>query len=144
MKTAETIKKCSKRFAATSQELPLVLAWIKEESEKFLPLSLAMRLQLAAEEAAVNIINYAYNGLAGEKYLQLDFVEVDNAVTLCLEDAGVAFNMLHADAQPDPRAALDERRAGGWGLVMLHKFTDAATYERRDDKNILLLTINKN
>lgn len=143
MKTAEIIKKSSKRFAATSQELPLVLAWIRKESEKFLPLSLAMRLQLAAEEAAVNIINYAYEGLSGEKYLQLDFLAAANAVTLCLEDAGVAFNMLHADAQPDPRAALDERRAGGWGLVMLHKFTDAATYERRDEKNILLLTINK-
>lgn len=143
MKTAEITKKSSKRFAATGQELPLVLAWIREESERLLPVPLAMRLQLAAEEAAVNIINYAYEGLDGEKYLQLAFVEADNAVTLCLEDAGVGFDMLHAGAPPDAKAALDERRAGGWGLVMLHKFTDTAAYERRDEKNILLLTINK-
>ena len=143
MQTAEIIKKSGKRFAATGQELPLVLAWIREESEKMLPLPLAMRLQLAAEEAVANIINYAYDGFAGAKYLQLYFIEANNAVTLCLEDAGIPFNMLNADVQPDAEAALDERRAGGWGLVMLRKFTDAAAYERRDEKNILLLTVNK-
>lgn len=129
-----------RRFAATGKELPHILAWVKERSEALLPLSQALRLQLAAEEALLNIIAHAYANAAGEAYVQADFWLSGGEVALELEDAGAPFNPLQPPSVPSPTAALAERKAGGWGLVMLRRFTDAVSYERRGAKNILRMT----
>lgn len=130
----------SRRFAADRNELPHILAWVKERSEALLPLPQALRLQLAAEEALLNIIAHGYADADGEPYVQVDFWLSEGEVTLELEDAGAAFNPLQPPSVPSPEAALAERKAGGWGLVMLRRFTDAVSYERRGVKNILRMT----
>lgn len=129
-----------RRFAASRQELPDILGWVKERSEELLPLPQALRLQLAAEEALLNIIAHGYADAAGEPYVQADFWLCEGEVTLELEDAGAAFNPLQPPSVPAPDTALAERQAGGWGLVMLRRFTDAVSYERRGAKNILRMT----
>lgn len=127
----------SRRWAADRKELPSILGWVKERSEELLPLPQALRLQLAAEEALLNIIDYGYADAAGEPYVQADFWLSEGEVTLELEDAGAAFNPLQPPSVPSPAAALTQRKAGGWGLVMLRRFTDDASYERCGAKNIL-------
>jgi len=126
-----------KCFPATQESLPEVLAWVEEQSMELLPMALAMRLQLAAEEAIVNVVNYAYGEDSAERPLLLRLGQ-DASFYLEVEDRGAAFNPLE-NIKADATAALEDRTAGGWGRPLIIKMTSAAIYERRDGANVLRL-----
>lgn len=129
-----------RRFAAERESLPEIMVWLQRQSELLLPPAQALRLQLAAEEAVVNIVDYAYADGAPDKYLQMTLLQEEGLLTLTLEDAGQPFDPL-AGCLPDAAAPLEARRTGGWGMAMLQRFTDAAAYERQQEKNILRLSL---
>jgi sigma-B regulation protein RsbU (phosphoserine phosphatase) len=108
------------------------------------------QIELAAEEAFVNIAHYAYRSDEdGIEYLETpdhqNEVTVDcrvqpahgaNTMTLTFSDRGRPFNPLeHAD--PDINLPLDEREIGGLGLLIIKKTMDTIQYRRENDVNCL-------
>jgi serine/threonine-protein kinase RsbW len=55
-----------------------------------------------------------------------------------IEDDGVAFDPL-ARAAPDVTADLDEREIGGLGIHLVRTLMDGMTYERRGERNVLVI-----
>ena len=99
---------------------------------------MADRLNLALEEAVVNVIDYAYpDGTAGE--VIVDAAVTENAVTFTITDNGKPFNPT-ARGEVDVNADLEDRPVGGLGIHLVRQIMDDVRYERRGGKNVLILT----
>ena len=84
-----------KQFVAEEANLPEILAWVEATTMDFLSIDAALKMQLAAEEAIVNVCKYAYEGLNIEdKPLKMRLGEDKDCVFLELEDKGHPFNPL--------------------------------------------------
>lgn len=100
--------------------------------------SLTDSLNLAVEEAVVNVINYAYpEGTEGE--VNLDSAVTDGALTFTVTDCGKPFDPT-ARAKVDINAGVEERPVGGLGIHLVRQIMDDVRYERRGGKNVLILT----
>lgn len=100
-----------------------------------------LEIELAAEEALVNIFNYAYKGREGEVEI---ICKLDNNKKFILEivDSGVPFNVLSVE-DPDITADISERQIGGLGVFLMKKLMDSVQYRYEDNKNILSLIVFK-
>ena len=95
-----------------------------------------MEIELACEEALVNIFNYAY---PDEKQGDVEInCKVDHKGDCIIElvDTGQPFD-LKALPDPDVNEDIDERRIGGLGSVLIKKFVDDIKYRREQNKNFL-------
>ncbi|MCF0168254.1 MAG: SpoIIE family protein phosphatase [Bacteroidales bacterium] len=95
-------------------------------------------IQLAVEEAAVNVINYAYpEGSECDSTLAASY---DGSVlTLELSDSGVQFDpTLRKD--PDVTAGIQERPVGGLGIFLIKNMMDEVVYQYKDQHNVLTMT----
>ena len=97
---------------------------------------LLLDLELAIEEAVVNVMTHAYPG--GEGDLVLGVMPGPDHVTIELRDRGVPFNPLLVP-EPDISAPLGEREVGGLGIHLIRTLMDEVSYEFRDGENILTL-----
>jgi serine/threonine-protein kinase RsbW len=91
-------------------------------------------IELAAEEAVVNIFNYAYKASRGEVKITCKVDETKFIIEIA--DTGVPFNVLSI-ADPDIKSNIMERREGGLGIFLIKKFVDDIQYRREDDVNKL-------
>jgi serine/threonine-protein kinase RsbW len=100
-----------------------------------------LEIELAAEEALVNIFNYAYKGGEGDVEI---LCKLDNNENFIIEitDSGEPFNVLSV-ADPDIRADISERQPGGLGVFLMKKLMDSVQYRYQGNKNILRLIIFK-
>lgn len=98
-------------------------------------------IELATEEALVNIFNYAYKGNNGDVEI---ICKLDDNTRFIIEvvDTGVPFNVLSV-AAPDITADISERQTGGLGVFLINKFMDAVQYRHEGNKNILSLILVK-
>jgi len=98
-------------------------------------------IELATEEALVNIFNYAYKENNGDVEI---ICKVDNSKRFIIEivDTGIPFNVLSV-AAPDITAPIPERRIGGLGVFLIKEFMDDVQYRHEENKNILSLIIGK-
>jgi anti-sigma regulatory factor (Ser/Thr protein kinase) len=120
--------------------------------------ALANKINLAVEEAVVNVISYAYglsgnengidcvgsNGIIGAGDIEKIYIECkkNNAqFNVSIRDAGKAFNPLEAPVA-DIEKPLENRTAGGLGIYLLRNLADEVSYCRKDGENILVLTFN--
>ena len=97
-------------------------------------------IELAAEEALVNIIHYSYPEKPGEVEIICNGDE--NWFIVELIDSGIAFDMTSLP-DPDVDAGRDERKIGGLGVFLIKKMVDKVKYRRENDRNILDLIIVK-
>ena len=101
--------------------------------------SQAKKVELAVEEAIVNIVHHAYQDGAGDIDMELLTIP-HKSFTLILTDQGPPFNPLERNSQPiDPEAELFELEEGGLGIFFIKKYMDQILYERKEDKNVLTL-----
>ena len=107
--------------------------------------TLSFNLNLALEEAVVNVINYAYPQ-DGKQYSFTLTATCDNAdatagerqLTFTLSDSGVAFDPTQAD-EADTTLSAEERPIGGLGIFLVRQLMDDVTYSRVDGKNVLTM-----
>ena len=66
-------------------------------------------IEIALEEALVNIINYAYQNNIGDIKVTC-FLDDDNRFTIAIEDTGAHFDVLSVD-QPNLTSKISERPA---------------------------------
>jgi anti-sigma regulatory factor (Ser/Thr protein kinase) len=96
-------------------------------------------IELAVEEALVNICHYAYRNKAGnvEVHCARDGV---HRFRIELIDAGEPFNILTLPP-PNLTANLDQRPIGGLGVMLIRSLVDHVVYRREGDRNILQLIV---
>lgn len=125
------------RRPATLAELPEMLAALRGATAD-LPFSDERRseLELAVEEALVNICSHAYP--QGPGWLSLACSLVPEGLVVTIEDEGRPFSLPDA-ASADLSADLNGRPVGGLGILLVRTLTDAVHYRREDDRNHLEL-----
>ena len=94
-------------------------------------------LQLAADEAASNIIEHAYNGIA-DGYLDLACDMQGDNLVIIMRDKGSAFDPSKVK-QPNLKADLSERQIGGLGVYLMQKLMDEVRYETTGKGNTLTM-----
>jgi serine/threonine-protein kinase RsbW len=126
-------------FPATVEALGRIVAYVasKAEAAGVTP-SLVQRLEVAVEEAVVNVCRHAYASRPGEIRVRLR--PERNGFGVELEDQGPAFDPL-ATTMPDTTLGLDERAVGGLGVLLIRRLVDQVSYRREGDRNILTLAV---
>jgi serine/threonine-protein kinase RsbW len=83
-------------------------------------------LQLAADEAATNIIEHAYEGVPDADFDVTCDMRGDT-LTITMRDDGRPFNPSNIKP-PNLKADLSERKIGGLGLYLMRKLMDEVHY----------------
>jgi serine/threonine-protein kinase RsbW len=99
----------------------------------------AYAVNLALEEMATNILKYGYDDTA-EHVIGLQTEVQPHRVVLVLEDDGHEFDPLKAPP-PDLSIGMEDREPGGLGICLVKQFSENVSYERRDGKNRLTVTV---
>ncbi|HRV43161.1 MAG TPA: ATP-binding protein [Syntrophales bacterium] len=97
------------------------------------------RVQLAVEEALVNVFRYAYGKGSGMVSLRGRKTE-DGLFLIEIIDQGVPFDICTAPA-PDLSCTITDRKIGGLGVFFIKKMTDEIRYRREGDSNVLTLVV---
>jgi len=124
------------RLDAAAQGVAFVVACATAAG---LPPGRVAKIELAVEEALVNICRYAYGEGAGEIHIRCRCDE-SGQFLIELVDTGRPFNIL-AQPEPDLTADLEQRPVGGLGVLLIRSLVDQVTYRREADRNILQLAV---
>lgn len=113
---------------ATLDSLEPISAFVLEAAERAgLDEHAAWQVQLAADEAATNIIQYAYD--ADQHGLIVVECETSNELlTLRLRDKGRGFDPNDVPP-PDMQSPLEQRQVGGLGLYLMRQLMDDVQFE---------------
>lgn len=120
------------------QEVPLLATFIDTICEEnAMDMEMSMNINLAVEEAVVNVMNYAYQeGTVGE--VRIDASVTDGLLTITIADSGTPFDPTGKE-DPDINLPAEERSIGGLGILLVRQFMDIVTYQHTDGKNVLTL-----
>ena len=133
---------CELRVEANIKNLPGVLAFIDEKLEEAgCSMKTQVQIDVAVEEIFVNIASYAYvlkPGI-GDALIRVAIRQDPKRVEITFIDSGIPYNPLEKE-DPDVTLSVEERRIGGLGIYMVKKSMDGMFYERKEDKNILMIT----
>ena len=117
--------------------LPLFLEEIAEETG--MGMAEMMSLNVALEEALVNVIHYPYPQMEeGKIVLTSAWDEQSRTHTFCLKDWGGAFDPLTVP-EADVTLSLEERPIGGLGIFLIRNLMDEVAYRREGDCNVLIM-----
>ena len=101
------------------------------------------KLRLAVDEIATNIIVYGYEQAGREGVVDLRADIGDRALTISIEDTGIAYDPTQKTTPEDLDKPLEERSIGGLGLYLAVKNVDKFCYERVGGRNRNILTVNR-
>ena len=111
-----------------------------------IPDDIQLSLNLAVEEAVVNVINYAYpKGTEGDIEINItnspipDLSESSTEVIFTIIDQGVPFDPTTHD-EADTTSELEERQIGGLGIHLIRNIMDRVEYQRDGNSNKLTMT----
>ena len=97
-------------------------------------------VNLAVEEAVVNVMNYAYpEGTHGDINLDV-YAADDNSITFELRDFGDPFDPTEVATVDVSAKAVKNRPIGGLGVHLIRHYMDSVSYERKDEENVLTMT----
>lgn len=120
------------------QEVPLLSTFVDEVCESMgIDEMTAMQINLALEEAVVNVMTYGYpEGTKG--YVDISAQSADNCLTFIISDSGKPFDPT-TRGDVDTTLPAEERTIGGLGIHLVKQLMDSIHYEYKDGHNILTL-----
>ena len=120
------------------QETPRLGEFVEEVCESLgFDMQTTMKINLAIEEAVVNVMNYAYpEGEQGEVRIS---AEANNErLKFVISDDGTPFDpTIHGQVNISQSA--EERRIGGLGIHLMRSIMDSINYERVNGQNVFTL-----
>lgn len=123
-------------------EVSLLAEWIEQVSEKLmLPMPAVFQLNLALEEAVVNVMNYAYPGQVGMP-VWLNAEDKGDVIDFTLEDEGIEFDPTQEE-EPDLTLSVEERPIGGLGIFLVKNIMTEVSYRRCGNRNVLTMKYTK-
>ena len=128
----------SMTIANDVEEVPRMSEFIEAFCEDSgLDMSATMRLNLAIEEAVVNVIAYAYPpGRRGD--VTVEAASGSDFITFVIRDNGVPFDPT-AKGEVDTTLPVEERPIGGLGIHLVRQIVDDISYKRLGDQNVLTI-----
>ena len=97
------------------------------------------RIQIALEEVLVNVASYAYQDEVGNIEIEYEiFHDPNKTLKVTIIDSGIEFDPL-AKEDPDIVSFYEQKKIGGLGIYMTKQIMDEVIYQRKDNKNILVL-----
>ena len=119
-------------------QIPQLNAFVKQIMERLgIESSLAKKLQLAVEEAVVNVMEYAYP-VGGGGDINLQVSSDGQSLKFVIKDHGVAFDPTMKET-PDTTLSVEDRPIGGLGILLVRELMDSINYERTGGMNVLTL-----
>jgi len=94
-------------------------------------------VQLAADEAASNIIEHAYEGIA-DGQIELTCEMRGAELIIAMQDHGKSFDSKKV-RRPNLKAGLFERQIGGLGIYLMRKLMDEVNYRSSSAGNLLTM-----
>lgn len=119
-------------------EVPQLTEFVEKACETVnLDTTVIMQVNLAMEEAVVNVMNYAYpEGHKGEIGVVAE--ADDKRLKFIITDVGAPFDPT-TYKKVDTTLSAEERNIGGLGIHLMRRYMDSINYERIEGKNILTL-----
>lgn len=125
-------------FNAEVQDLHRILQWVRTHLEKGgFEAAAIRRMELASEEALVNVISHGYQGKRGKVEIGLKWNP--GLIEITVKDWGPPFDPLANAPRVDPQAPLEERGTGGLGIYLIGQIMDELIYQREKDANVLVM-----
>jgi len=123
------------------QEVPKLAAFVDEICEAAgMDMPTTMQMNLAIEEAVVNVMEYAYPaGVKGE--VRIEATIEDAYMEFILSDDGKPFNPTEK-GDVDTTLSAEERSIGGLGIMLVKHYMDKVIYKYVEGQNILTLRKN--
>ena len=97
-----------------------------------------LELNLVLEEIVTNIINHGFKDDAQHRIQVSITLDDDDILTVRTVDDGRPFNPINAKT-PKMTSKVEKRPIGGLGLVLIRRYSDDISYERRGKQNILTI-----
>ena len=98
------------------------------------------KIELALEEALVNICKYSYPEEPGNA--EVSCKQDNSRFIIEIVDSGIPFDMTSLPS-PDITSGVEQRKIGGLGIFLIKKMVDEVDYRREGNFNILNLTVNR-
>ena len=123
------------------QEVPRLATFVDEICEAVgMDMSTTMKMNLAIEEAVVNVMTYAYpSGTKGEVRIEAKTTEGYVEFVIC--DDGTPFDPTEVK-DADVTLSAEERDIGGLGIFLVKHYMDKVKYKYVDGQNVLTLRKN--
>ena len=120
-------------------QVPQLNAFVKQIMARLnIESTLARKLQLAVEEAVVNVIEYAYpQGVKGDIHLHV--TSDGQSLKFVIKDHGVAFDPTMKE-KTDTTLSAEDRPIGGLGILLVREMMDSINYIRTEGMNVLTLS----
>jgi len=126
-----------KNVAPDLAAIPPLMEWIEQRCEEAgLANELTFKLMLAIEEAATNVVSYAFAEVPPPHRFRVHLDIDDKRCAAELADNGRPFDP-SAAPPPDLAKPLEEREAGGLGIHLLRNMADRIEYRREAGENRL-------
>jgi anti-sigma regulatory factor (Ser/Thr protein kinase) len=100
--------------------------------------SAIQKIEIASEEAIVNVIHHSYSGLGGEIEIAV-LGEPQMQMEITISDTGAPFDAFEEESKADVSSPLDKREIGGLGLLFIRNCLDEVRYRREGKWNVLTL-----
>jgi serine/threonine-protein kinase RsbW len=125
-------------FTAEIQELHRIREWLRIRlAQRGLEKSAIHKMELASEEAFVNVVTHSYAGRKGKVEIGLKWGP--GQVEIIMRDWGPPFDPLSNSSDVDLNAPLEEREVGGLGIHLMRRVMDELIYQREKDENVLTM-----
>ncbi len=128
--------------SATMAHLNRLIEFVSSHAETAqFPIQRIREIELAVEEALVNIFSYAYPDTTGTVSIACR-IEEGQRLILEISDNGIPFNALDVP-DPDLTTAISDRQVGGLGVFFVKEMADNAQYRLEKGRNVLMLAFDK-
>ncbi len=101
------------------------------------PVAVCRTVNVVFDELLNNIVSYAYEG-DGDRQIDFRVELTSDRLVATIADDGPPFNPF-AGSPPDTNLSLEEREIGGLGVHLVRNVMDEAIYNRRADKNVVIV-----
>ncbi len=127
-------------FIAGVNGLHQMLQWIEEQLKPMgFKSAILHRVELASEEALVNIFHHAYQGRSEKVEILVQTFPKSHAEIVFI-DRGPFFNPLNVSPIKE-NPSLEQREVGGLGIQLMRQCIDEIRYARKQGKNWLTFVI---
>jgi len=120
--------------------------WVEQLARDWeIPRSTRFAIKLCCEESFCNIVLHGVGrrraaAEAPDTNVRLAMTRLPTRIDLSVEDRGAPFDPL--SVAPPRHGSLTEAGIGGNGIHLMRRFSQQITYERRDDRNLLVMSFN--
>ena len=101
-----------------------------------IPLPIQSKISIIIDEVYSNILYYSK-----ADYIKISCTIQKDKITLAFKDNGVKYNPLEKP-DADTTASIEEREAGGLGILIIKKMMDNVTYKYLNSENVLIIDKN--